>query len=382
MPFSRSTARSTNCGAIEYTDWVRIAFRIAPGIKVRGLCKFLLLEAGPEFGLYVTPINIDPENPVMPISSPSVYSVYLTKQQGPFFTLGLAEDTWAVNEHVLNDKNFLQQCLDADREREVMFFDSLDKVSRGLCVVVFDGPDRLQHMFWRDIDPSHPARAQHPVPEGRNAIEDLYKSMDDLVGRTMARCPREDNLLFVISDHGFNTFRRGLDLNRWLEEKGYLVLHPGRRNEEFLAGVDWSRTKAFALGLSGIFLNLKGRNAHGIVIPGKEADELCEEIAGSLTTLIDPQDGASAVKKTYVTSKVYRGPYKDNAPDLIPGYHAAIAYRGKLPSAERPSRCFTTIPKPGAATIASTRRSFQGYSSAIAPSKLKMPVSWTSHPPY
>ncbi len=201
-----------------------------------------------------------------------------------------------------------------------MFFDSLDKVSRGLCVVVFDGPDRLQHMFWRDIDPSHPARVQHPVPEGRNAIEDLYKSMDDLVGRTMAKCPREDNLLFVISDHGFNTFRRGLDLNRWLEEKGYLVLHPGRRNEEFLAGVDWSRTKAFALGLSGIFLNLKGRNAHGIVIPGKEADELCEEIAGSLTTLIDPQDGASAVKKTYVTSKVYRGPYKDNAPDLIPGY--------------------------------------------------------------
>ena len=268
----------------------------------------------------MTPINIDSESPVMPISSPSVYSLYLTKRQGPFATLGLAEDTWAVNEHVLGDQHFLQQCLDADREREAMFFDSLDKVQRGLCVVVFDGTDRLQHMFWRDIDPTHPARAEHPVPEGRNVIEDLYKSMDALVGRTMAKCRREDNLLMVISDHGFNGFRRGLDLNRWLEENGYLTLHEGRRDEEFLAGVDWSRTRAFALGLSGIFINLEASTRRGSSSRGDEADQLREEIAGRLTALVDPQTGASAIKRTYVTSKVYRGPYKDNAPDLIPGY--------------------------------------------------------------
>jgi predicted AlkP superfamily phosphohydrolase/phosphomutase len=201
-----------------------------------------------------------------------------------------------------------------------MFFDSLEKVQRGLCVVVFDGTDRLQHMFWRDIDPSHPARAEHPVPEGRNVIEDLYKSMDDLVGRTMAKCQREDNLLMVISDHGFNGFRRGLDLNRWLEENGYLKFHEGRRNEEFLAGVDWSQSRAFALGLSGIYINLKDKFSQGIVEPGDEADTLREEIAARLTSLVDPQSGASAIKRTYVTSKVYRGPYKDHAPDLIPGY--------------------------------------------------------------
>ena len=303
-----------------YTDWIRVAFRAAPGISIYGLCKFLFLEAGAEFGLYVTPINIDSESPVMPISSPSVYSVYLTKNQGPFATLGLAEDTWAVNEHVLGDQHFLQQCLDADREREAMFFDSLEKVQQGLCVVVFDGTDRLQHMFWRDIDPSHPARAEHPVPEGRNVIEDLYKSMDDLVGRTMAKCQREDNLLMVISDHGFNGFRRGLDLNRWLEENGYLKFHEGRRNEEFLAGVDWTQTRAFALGLSGIYINLKDKFSQGIVPPGDEAESLREEIAERLTSLVDPQSGTSAVKRTYITSKVYRGPYKDHAPDLIPGY--------------------------------------------------------------
>jgi predicted AlkP superfamily phosphohydrolase/phosphomutase len=304
----------------EYTEWIRVPFRVAPGVAIHGLCRFLLLEAGAEFGLYVTPVNIDSESPVMPISSPAVYSLYLTKRQGPFATLGLAEDTWALNEHVLGDEHFLRQCLDADREREAMFFDSLDKVNRGLCVVVFDGTDRLQHMFWRDIDPTHPARAAHPVPEGRNVIEDLYKSMDALVGRTMAKCRREDTLLMVISDHGFNGFRRGLDLNRWLEENGYLALHEGRRGEELLAGVDWSRTRAFAVGLSGLFINLKGKYAHGAVEPGDEAERLREEIAGRLNDLVDPQTGEKAIRRTYITSRVYRGPYKDNAPDLIPGW--------------------------------------------------------------
>jgi predicted AlkP superfamily phosphohydrolase/phosphomutase len=304
----------------EYTDWVRVHFRAGPGLRISGLCRFLLLDRGADFGLYATPINIDSESPVMPISAPFIYARYLTKRQGPFATLGLAEDTWAVNEHVLGDDHFLKQCLDADREREAMFFDSLDKVSRGLCVVVFDGTDRLQHMFWRDIDPTHPARAEHPVPEGRDYIAELYRRMDDLVGRTMARCADDDTLLMVISDHGFNGFRRGLDLNCWLEEQGYLVFHDRRRGEEFLAGVDWSRTRAFALGLTGIYLNLKGKFAQGIVDPGVEADKLRSEIAGRLTALIDPATGSSAIRQTYITAKVYRGPYKDEAPDLIPGY--------------------------------------------------------------
>ncbi len=304
----------------EYTDWVRVRFRAAPGFSVSGACKFLLLEGGEEFGLYVTPINIDPENPALPLSAPFVFARYLTRRQGRFFTLGLAEDTWALNEQVLDDRHFLQQCLDADREREAMFFDSLDKVPRGLCVAVFDGPDRLQHMFWRDTDPTHPARALHPVPQGRDCVEEMYRRMDDLVGRTMARCPAPDCLLMVISDHGFNGFRRGIDLNRWLEENGYLMLHPGRGGEEFLAGVDWSRTRAFAVGLTGLFVNLEGRFSQGIVKPGDEAAALCEEIAGKLAGLTDPQDGASAVRQAYVTAKVYRGPYKENAPDVIPGW--------------------------------------------------------------
>jgi predicted AlkP superfamily phosphohydrolase/phosphomutase len=303
-----------------YTDWIPVEFHAGPGVKVRGICKFLLLGGEPEFRLYVTPINLDPERPAMPVAHPSIYSTYLAKRQGPFATLGLAEDTWALNEQVINDDQFLQQCLDMDAEREAMFFDALEKVPRGLVACVFDGTDRLQHTFWRDIDDDHPA---HPTAEtlgGRHVIEDLYCRMDDLVGRTMEQCRRKDELLIVFSGHGFGPFRFGVDLNRWLEENGYLVLHDGRRGEEHLAGVDWSRTRAFAIGLAGIYINTRDKYAQGVVEPGVEVDRLRDEIAERLTALVHTESGASAVKRVYIASKFYKGPYKDDAPDLIVGY--------------------------------------------------------------
>jgi predicted AlkP superfamily phosphohydrolase/phosphomutase len=304
----------------EYTDWLQVRFSFGPGMGVSGVCKFLLLQTKPELDLYVTPINIDPEIPVMPLGYPSVYPVYLAKRQGAYATLGLAEDTWGLNEHVLNDDHFLQQCVDFDREREAMFFDGLDKVPQGLCVCVFDGTDRMQHMFWRYLDSQHPARPAEVPPKHQHVIEDLYRRMDDLVGRTMARCEDKDTLLMVISDHGFNTFRRGIDLNRWLEENGYLTVADDQRHKEHLGGVDWSRTRAFALGLTGIFLNIKDKYSQGIVAPGEEADRLREEIAQRLRELVDPETGLKAVKRAYQAPKVYRGPYKDHAPDVIVGY--------------------------------------------------------------
>jgi predicted AlkP superfamily phosphohydrolase/phosphomutase len=151
-------------------------------------------------------------------------------------------------------------------------------------------------------------------------IEDLYRRMDDLVGRTMAKCQDPGTLLMVLSDHGFNTFRRGIDLNRWLEENGYLHVDDARRQEEHLAGVVWSRTRAFAIGLTGIFLNLKGKFSQGIVAPGNEAERLREEITQRLTETIDPRTGTRAIKRAYIAQKAYRGPYKDHAPDVIVGY--------------------------------------------------------------
>lgn len=301
-----------------YTEWIKVRFKAAPGMKVHGICRFLLLSTTPEFGLYVTPINIDPEKPAMPVSYPAIYSTYLAKSQGPFATLGLAEDSWALNEKIISDNDFIQQSIDTDAERRKMFFDSLDKVKRGLCVCVFDGTDRIQHTFWRDIDEQSPADKNDKT----SVIESLYQRMDTLVGEVMDKTKARDTMLMIVSDHGFNAFRYGVDLNRWLEENDYLKLKEDGRGKKNLTGIDWSQTRAFAVGLAGIFLNLKGREAQGIVDPGDQAKSLREEIAGGLVTLTDTPGGEQCViKQVYNAQEVYRGPYKDNAPDLIVGYN-------------------------------------------------------------
>ena len=307
----------------KYSEWIKVSFKALSGVKVRGICKFLLLDTTPEFELYVSPINIDPEKPVMPIAHPSIYSTYFAKQQGSYATLGLAEDTWALNEKILSDDGFLQQCIQFDQEREKMFFDSLDKVKHGVCVCVFDGTDRIQHSFWRYLDRDHPShQGQDPINrQRRNAIEELYIRMDDLVGKTLARYNDENTVIMIISDHGFASFRRGVDLNRWLEENGYLKIQKGRRGEKHLSAIDWSQTRAFALGLSGIYINLKGRESQGIVHPGEEATLLREEIAEKLTGLRDQARDQVAIRQVYDALKIYQGPYKDEAPDLIVGYN-------------------------------------------------------------
>ena len=311
-------SRSLTVG--EYTDWITIKFRSGFGTKISGVCRFLLLSLEPDFELYVTPINIDPENPAMQIGYPAIYPVYLAKRQGPYATLGLAEDTWGLNEQVLSDEQFLKQCIDIDIERESMFSDSLDRVKSGLCVCVFDGTDRMQHMFWRYHDPDHPARPAVIPDEQKNAITDLYQRMDALVGRTMEKCQASGTLLMVLSDHGFNSFRRGIDLNRWLELNGYLTVDDARRGDDYLAGIDWSKTRAFAIGLTGIFLNLKDRFSQGIVESGDEADALCKDISERLGAVIDPVTGTNGIKRIYQAARVYNGPYKTQAPDLIIGY--------------------------------------------------------------
>jgi len=315
----------------KYSDWIKVEFKSSPFVKISGICKFLLISTDPGFKLYVTPINIDPEKPAMPISYPAVYSTYLSKKQGYYATLGLAEDSWALNQKLITDDDFLQQCLDADQEREVMFFDSLNNIKHGLCLCVFDGTDRIQHAFWRQMDENHPAHNGKFTASKTSAIEEIYKHADKFLEKIMKQYNEKDTLIMIISDHGFNGFRYGVDLNRWLEENGYLKLKEEGRNKKNLSGVDWSKTRAFAMGLSGIFLNIKGRESKGIVDSKTEASALREEIAGKLRQLNDPIRNQQAVKQVYNAQKIYSGPYKNNAPDLIVGYQ--VGYRASWETA-------------------------------------------------
>ncbi len=303
------------------SDWVTLTFRAAPGIKVSGICRMMVTEMDEHLSLYITPISLDPENPAMPISHPSYYATYLAKKIGPYSTLGLAEDTWALNEGVVEDGTFLEQTYGIDRERQAMFFAALDRLRRGSLVCVFDATDRIQHMFWRYLEEGHPAARGCEHAEHRNAIEELYLHNDELVGRVMA-CLREGDVLMVVSDHGFTSFRRGINLNSWLLANGYLRLKEGADGSaEWLRDVDWSRTRAYALGLTGMFLNVKGREAEGIVEPGREAAEFKAELMSRLSGLLDEERGEIGINEAFDTAKLYQGPYLVNAPDLLIGYN-------------------------------------------------------------
>lgn len=319
-----------------YSDWTRLVFRAGPWRRISGLCRFLVASLRP-FRLYLTPLQIDPERPALPIAYPPSYAIYLAKLLGPFATLGLAEDTWARNEGVIDDATFLDQVYAIHAERERMFFAALDRTRRGACVCVFDASDRIQHMFLRT--------GAGEDAESERTIEEMYLRMDALVGRTLERT-RTGDFLFVISDHGFTHFRRGVNLNAWLREQGYLQPLPGHEQDAYLQAVDWSHTRAYTFGLSGIYLNRKGREARGIV-DAAEAAALKEELAERLRALRDPDhpDAPPAVRAVYDSAAVYTGPYRDNGPDLVVGF--ADGYRASWDAAigRTDGAVFTDNPK-------------------------------------
>ncbi|HEY8517288.1 MAG TPA: alkaline phosphatase family protein [Candidatus Binatia bacterium] len=305
-----------------YSEWVTLTFKSGLGVKVRGIARFYLMSLEPEVSLYMTPIHIDPENPAMPISHPTIYSVYLAKKQGPFATLGLAEDTWALNERVIDEKAFFEQAMLICDEREKMLFDALAHRKRGLVTTVFDTTDRIQHMFYRYLDPTHPANRDKETTEYADAIARTYERMDGILGRVLEEIGDDpETVLMVMSDHGFTNFRRGVNLNAWLRDQGYLVLKDGARTSgDWFERVDWSKTRAFSLGLTGLFINRKGREKSGIVEEGDEYVTLIAEIIRKLEALVDPATGKRCIRKVRSAIASADGPYRFDAPDLLVGY--------------------------------------------------------------
>ncbi len=306
----------------EYSDWIELRFKAGLGIRVSGIAKFYLISVSPHVNLYMTPIHIDPENPAMPISHPEVYAIYLAKKQGKFATLGLAEDTWSLNNRVIDEKIFFDQAMSIYEERERMFLDAVKQSKSGLVTTVFDTTDRIQHMFYRYLDPTHPANAGKDTEEWKDAIGQVYERVDALVGKVWNLIEDPNTVFMVISDHGFTNFRRGVNINSWLRDNGYLFLKDENRRTsgEYFDGIDWSRTRAFALGLTGIFINRKGREKSGIVAEGAEYRQLVQELAQKLEQMIDPATGKGCVRRVAISQQFFRGPYRFDAPDLLVGW--------------------------------------------------------------
>ena len=283
-----------------------------------------VMEMAEHFSLYMTPINIDPEKPAMPISHPSYYSTYLAKKIGPYSTLGLAEDTWALNEGVTDDGTFLQQVYDIDASARTCSSPLWIGSVAGRWYVSSTPPIGSNTCSGITPKEGHPATRNGKsdlVSKYGKTIEKIYIHNDKLVGKVLDGL-KDGDLLFVISDHGFNSFRRGVNLNSWLHANGYLTLKDGvDGSAEWLRDVDWSRTKAYCLGLTGMFLNVKGREGEGIVAPGDEVESVKAEIISKLNGLVDEEKGEIGIREVFDTARLYGGPYVEKAPDLLIGYN-------------------------------------------------------------
>jgi predicted AlkP superfamily phosphohydrolase/phosphomutase len=326
----------------EWSDWVTLRFPLVPWLRnvpgladkaqVTGICRFYLMETRPSFRLYVTPIQIDPREPAMPISTPPDYSRELAQAVGPFYTQGLPEDTKALEEGVLSDDDYVSLSGNVLQERLAQLRHELTRfrgLRSGFLFFYFNNPDQNCHMFWRAMDPSSPLHAEALAHEHR--IRDVYAAMDAALGEALAATDARTTVI-AMSDHGFAPYNRSFHVNSWLLENGYLTLQPGvdRASVNYLSGVDWARTQAYALGINGLYLNLRGRESRGSVDPATR-ESLLAEIAAKLEAVVDPADGQRAIKYAYLADRIYHGPYAAQGPDIILGYFRG--YRGSNESA-------------------------------------------------
>ena len=303
----------------EWSSWVPVGLSLLPFSTLPGEVRFLLKSLTPYFELYVSPINLDPYEPALPISTPSGYAAELAAAGGRYYTQGMPEDTRARNAGTLTADELLAQArLTAAENRQQLGY-VLDRFTDGLLFYYFGHVDQVSHVMWRSMDPEHPAYTEADAPY-RTVVEDLYAEMDTVVGDTAARLGPND-LLIVMSDHGFASWRRAVNMNSWLRDAGYLAVTNDRAGlAPGLAGVDWPKTRAYAVGLNGVYVNTRGREGKGIVAP-EARDALAAEIAAKLQAAIDPATGLPAVTKAFVASQAFAGhAYPSISPDIVVGY--------------------------------------------------------------
>ncbi len=225
-----------------------------------------------------------------------------------------------------------------------------------LMMVHFLATDLVQHAMWRYMDPTHPRH--EPASPFKYSIRRIYRRVDAAIGQLLAQVG-DDTTVIVMSDHGFGPLHGIVNLNMLLWRAGLLHFKrslvarlraglfrrgvtPARAYEwltrlnlqnvvsrvskatrnavfnRFLSfdDVDWTRTVAYSLGHMGqIYVNLKGREPHGIVSRGAEYERVCDEVIDALRTLTTP-DGRPMLEQVVRKAELPPGQHADEGPDL------------------------------------------------------------------
>ena len=325
-PVARITIQGTDhvLNAGEWSDWVRVGFEAAPAVAVSALVRFYLQQVRPVFRLYASPLQIDPADPALPLSNPSGWAGELHDVLGPFYTQELPQETNAFSEGVFDGREFWEQARFVYGERRRALDHLLDGFDEGLLFFYFSSVDQGSHMLYRYADREHPFH--EPDALLSDGIRTLYEQMDEALGR-VRRAVDDQTTLIVMSDHGFAPFHTGVNLNTWLAERGYVMLRDTaqRSGAPLFPDVEWSGTRAYAFGLAGIYVNLRGRERDGVVEPGAAYDRLLDALERDLLAMVDPRNGRRPVSLVYRTRERYEGPHLGLGPDLIVGY--ARGYR-------------------------------------------------------
>lgn len=318
----------------EWSGWVRFVFPFNPLVKVQGIGRFKILTIDPEVRIYLSPIQFDPSSLPMgfDITSPHELAGKMASRFGLFKTIGWMTDTWSMKSGSINEDTFLQD-VDFTVDKDLQIVDAnLAAGDWDVYLHYFEFTDRVQHIMWRHTDPKHPLYDPKLAAIYGDSILEAYQKMDMVVGRVREKMPK-DATLFVVSDHGFAPWRRTMNYNTWLAHEGYLKLKgesTDRANLQdlfdqsgkFFSHVDWSKTRAYAMGLGDIYINLEGREARGIVKPGAEYDALVAEIKARLPEFVDPESGEKPVAYVWTRDEAY-GTYD---PALIPDMFPSNSY--------------------------------------------------------
>ncbi len=311
----------------KWSDWFSFEFPIGAFVSVKGISRFYVLETFPEIRLYLMPIGFDPHSPPMAFTAPADYSGQLADRIGLFKTLGWVHETWGLNEEQIDEGIFLEDLFRNMSTLEETLLGELEKGEASLYTTVFTATDSVAHMFYRLIDPEHPRYEEELAVRYGDAIQRVYQKMDSIVGEVRKRLG-ENDVLLVLSDHGFHTWRKEFNTNTWLVRNGFMALENMDSDDDmrkldlmfsggsFFENVDWSRTKAYALGLGQIYINLKGREAEGIVEQGAEYREVVDAIRSQIVQYEDPDTGELVLQNAYFKEDIYEGGEVDHAGDI------------------------------------------------------------------
>ncbi|HET6612368.1 MAG TPA: alkaline phosphatase family protein [Kofleriaceae bacterium] len=306
-----------------WSDWVPVHFD--PGLlssTISGMVRIHVRSLSPHTFIYVSPIDIDPSAPEMPISTPEDYSVGLAKEAGRFYTDGMPEDTKALASDMLSEDEFLAQKQILMGEKVRMLNRELSRFDGGV-LFFYLSVDLVSHMYWRTLAPDRPPE----LDAYADVIPKMYQQMDGIIGDAIAKVG-DDTAVIVMSDHGFGPFTRKVHLNTWLAQSGYLsVLPPDQMGKGALGRIDWERTQAYALGFNQLFINVRGREAHGAVAAA-DRELVMDRIERGLLALRDPKTGARVVSRVF---RPDHSAFPDRAPDLLVGY--TLGYRSSDESA-------------------------------------------------